>query len=58
MLFAMALAVSIPHFNVYASETDSHWDNKFTVNNNITTSDAIKMENYNNKKDLIDIENL
>ncbi|MGG7153653.1 hypothetical protein ACQPUR_23825 [Clostridium neonatale] len=47
MLFAMALAVFIPCSNVYAY-----------VNNNVTTSDAIKIENHNNQKDLIDIENL
>ena len=48
MLFVMALAAFIPHFNVYAAETD----NKFTVNNSSTTSSAMKIENYNNQKDL------
>lgn len=48
MLFVMALAAFIPHFNVYAAETD----NKFTVNNSSTTSSAVKIKDYNNQKDL------
>lgn len=47
MFFTIALAIYITNFNVYAS-----------VNNNISMNDTIKSENYNNQKDLIDIENL